>query len=132
MQLMTKPGTVLVAVSSLLLLVSFGAVVDAQTDVTGTWEVTLTTQAGETNWTATFTQDGERLLGEIDLGDREILSLEGTVQGSAIKFTFVVPDLDGDQPIDLSGEVMGNTIQGDNGSFVWFGRGDWTAAKQAS
>ena len=132
MQLMTKPVTVLAAVFSLLLLASFGAVVDAQTDVTGTWAITLTTQAGETNWTATLTQDGERLLGEIDLGDREILPLEGTVQGGAIKFTFVVPDLDGDQPIDLSGEVMGNMIKGDHGSFVWFGRGDWTAAKQAS
>ena len=131
MQLMTKPVTVLAAVFSLLLLASFGAVVDAQTDVTGTWAITLTTQAGETNWTATLTQDGERLLGEIDLGDREILPLEGTVQGGAIKFTFVVPDLDGDQPIDLSGEVMGNMIKGDHGSFVWFGRGDWTAAKQA-
>jgi hypothetical protein len=132
MQLMAKPVTVLAAVASLLLLVPFGAVVVAQTDVTGTWAIALTTQAGETNWTANFTQDGERLLGEIDLGDREILSLEGTVQGSTIEFTFVVPDLDGDQPIDLSGEVMGDTIKGDNGSFVWFGRGDWTAAKQAS
>ena len=104
----------------------------AQANVAGTWDITLTTQAGETNWTATFEQEGATLSGEIDIGDREILSIEGTIEGSAIKFVFVIPDLDGDQPISMSGEVTGHTIKGDEGGFVWYGAGDWTATKQAS
>ena len=104
----------------------------AQTNVTGEWEITLDTQVGETTWTATFEQDGETLSGEVDLGDREILPLEGTVEGNTIAFVFVMPDLDGDQPINLSGTIDGDVIAGNEGSFSWYGSGDWTGAKQGS
>ena len=43
---------------------------------------------------------------------------------------FIVPDLDGDMPINLSGEVDGATITGDEGHFVWYGSGTWTGKKQ--
>ena len=104
----------------------------AQTDVTGQWEITLATQVGEITWTATFEQEGETLSGEVDLGDREILPLEGTVEGATIAFVFVMPDLDGDQPINLSGTVSGDSIAGDEGNFSWYGTGNWTGAKQGS
>ena len=102
----------------------------AQTAVGGVWEITLDTQTGETVWTATFEQDGGRLSGEVDIGDRMILPLKGTVDGAAIAFEFIVPDLDGDMPINLSGEVEGSTIRGDEGSFIWYGAGRWTGTKQ--
>ncbi len=104
----------------------------AQTNVAGEWEITLKTQVGETTWTATFEQEGSTLSGKVDLGDREILPLKGTVEGNAIAFVFVMPDLDGDQPINLSGTIDGKTIDGDEGSFSWYGTGDWTGAKQGS
>ena len=107
-----------------------GSIAGAQLDVTGVWEITLNTQTGETTWTATFEQEGEKLLGKVDLGGREILPLEGTVEGSTIKLQFIVPDLDGDMPIDLAGEVDGATIAGDQGSFIWYGAGDWTGKKK--
>jgi len=75
----------------------------AQPNVAGEWEITLKTQVGETTWTATFEQEGGTLSGKVDLGDREILPLKGTVEGNAIEFVFVMPDLDGDQPNNLSG-----------------------------
>ena len=102
----------------------------AQTAVGGVWEITLDTQTGETVWTATFEQDGGTLSGEVDIGDRMILPLKGTVDGAAIAFEFIVPDLDGDMPINLSGEVEGSTIRGDEGSFIWYGAGRWTGTKQ--
>ena len=119
----------ILAVAFLVPLV-FGPIVGAQSDVTGVWEITLNTQTGETTWTATFEQEGEKLSGEVDIGDREILPLDGTVEGSTITFQFVVPDLDGDTPINLTGEVEGTTITGDQGSFVWYGAGDWTGMKK--
>ena len=102
----------------------------AQGDVTGEWEMRLSTQTGVTTWQARFEQDGDRLGGEIDLGDNEILDVNGTVDGTTLAFVIVVPDLDGDQPIDFAGELMGDTIQGAPGSFSWYGTGDWEASRK--
>ena len=101
-----------------------------QSDLTGEWEMTLRTQTGETNWQARFEQDGTGIGGEIDIGDREILSVDGTLEGSALTFTVVVPDLDGDQPISFEGEVSGDSIQGASGSGSWYGTGDWIALRK--
>ena len=107
-----------------------GAPLLGQGDLTGEWEMTLRTQTGETTWQARFEQDGTGIGGEIDIGDREILSVDGTLDGSALTFTVVVPDLDGDQPISFEGEVSGDSIQGASGSFSWYGTGDWIASRE--
>lgn len=102
-----------------------------QSDVSGMWEITLDTQTGEQIWMATFEQDGTALEGEIDMNDGEgPLPLTGSLEGSMIKWGFIVPDLDGDMPINFSGEVQGAAMKGNEGSFVWYGTGVWTAAKQ--
>jgi len=102
----------------------------AQPGVTGEWEMRLSTQTGVTTWQATFEQNGDSLGGDIDLGDNEILSVDGTVEGAMLKFVIVVPDLDGDQPINFEGELMGDTIQGGEGSFSWYGTGNWEASRK--
>ena len=102
----------------------------AQGGVTGEWEIRLTTQTGVTTWQARFEQDGDRLGGEIDLGDNEILDVDGAVDGAKLAFVIVVPDLDGDQPIDFEGELTGDTIRGAPGSFSWYGTGDWEASRK--
>ena len=102
----------------------------AQSDLTGEWEIRLSTQTGVTTWQARFEQDGDRLGGEIDLGDNEILDVNGTVEGTKLAFVIVVPDLDGDQPIDFEGELTGDTIQGAPGSFSWYGTGEWEASRK--
>ena len=107
-----------------------GSTPAAQADLTGDWEIRLTTQTGVTTWQARFDQDGDRLGGEIDLGDNEILDVDGTVEGTKLAFVIVVPDLDGDQPIDFEGELTDDTIQGIPGSFSWYGTGDWEASRK--
>ncbi len=102
----------------------------AQTGVTGDWEMRLTTQTGVTTWQARFEQSGEALGGEIDLGDNEVLSVDGLVDGAMVKFVIVVPDLDGDQPINFEGELVGDTIEGADGSFSWYGTGSWAASRR--
>ena len=104
----------------------------AQSSLSGIWEIKLDTQTGEQVWTATFDESGGSIAGEIDMNDGEgVLPLEGTVDGNTIKWGFVVPDLDGDMPINFSGEIQGGkTIYGDEGSFVWYGTGVWTGTKQ--
>ena len=104
----------------------------AQSGLSGIWEIKLDTQTGEQVWVATFDESGGAIAGEIDMNDGEgVLPLEGTVDGNMIKWGFVVPDLDGDMPINFSGEIQGGTtINGDEGSFVWYGTGVWTGTKQ--
>lgn len=106
------------------------ALVQAQGNVTGDWEITLTTQTGDTIWQARFEQDATQLGGKIDLGDNEVVDVTGTVEGSMLKFLITVPDLDGDQPIDFEGEWAGDTITGAEGKFSWYGTGAWVAARK--
>lgn len=108
-----------------------GAGVHAQSDVSGVWRIDMDTQTGEQTWTVTFEQDGATLGGEIDMHDGEgTLPVEGSVDGNRIEFVFIVPDLDGDMPINLAGEIDGAAIAGDEGHFVWYGAGVWKGAKQ--
>ena len=104
----------------------------AQSGLSGIWEIKLDTQTGEQVWGATLDESGGSIAGEIDMNDGEgVLPLEGTVDGNTIKWGFVVPALDGDMPINFSGEIQGGTtINGDEGSFVWYGTGVWTGTKQ--
>ena len=102
----------------------------AESGVAGDWEMKLSTQTGVTTWQARFEQDGEKLDGEIDLGDNEVLSVDGSIDGSTLQSVIVVPDLDGDQPIAFEGELAGDTITGAQGSFSWYGTGDWTASRK--
>ena len=117
-------------IATAVTLVAVGSLTLAQGGVTGDWEMKLSTQTGITAWQARFEPDGDRLGGEIDLGDNEVLSLEGTIEGTILKFVIVVPDLDGDQPINFEGELAGDLITGAQGSFSWYGTGDWTASRK--
>ncbi len=109
----------------------WGAGLAAQSDINGVWEIKLDTQTGEQVWTATFDQDGSTIEGEIDMNDGEgPLPFTGSLESGMIKWGFIVPDLDGDMPVNFSGEVQGAMMKGDEGSFVWYGTGVWTGAKR--
>ena len=126
-------GIILVFSASVLLgLLVLPESLQAQSGLSGIWEIKLDTQTGEQVWVTTFDESGGSIAGEIDMNDGEgVLPLEGTVDGNMIKWGFVVPDLDGDMPINFSGEIQGGTtINGDEGSFVWYGTGVWTGTKQ--
>ena len=104
-------GIILVFSASVLLgLLVLPESLQAQSSLSGIWEIKLDTQTGEQVWTATFDESGGSIAGEIDMNDGEgVLPLEGTVDGNTIKWGFVVPDLDGDMPINFSGEIQGGT-----------------------
>ena len=126
-------GIILVFSASVLLgLLVLPESLQAQSGLSGIWEIKLDTQTGEQVWVATFDESGGSIAGEIDMNDGDgVLPLEGTVDGNMIKWGFVVPALDGDMPINFSGEIQGGTtINGDEGRFVWYGTGVGTGTKQ--
>ena len=125
---MTMAKRVISAVA--VLVVSAVSLAFAQGGLSGEWEMKLTTQTGVTTWQARFEQNGERVGGEIDLGDNEVLAVDGRLDGSTLTFVIVVPDLDGDQPINFEGELAGDAITGAPGTFSWYGTGEWEASRK--
>jgi len=98
----------------------------AQTDVTGTWDLTVQTQQGTATPSLALQQSGERLSGTYHgrMGDSKV---EGTVRGKDIQFTVTLRFRDQDHVISYAGTVdtdtMKGTVQfGDRGSGTWSGK----------
>jgi hypothetical protein len=89
-----------------------GVTVTAQeTNVTGEWAFTVTTDQGSGNPTITFKQDGEKLTGKYN-GTFGTADLTGTVKGNAITFTFNI-DAQGQQATaTYKGTVEKTTMKG--------------------
>ena len=79
-------------------------------DVTGSWSVTVETEAGSGNPTFTLKQDGEKLTGRYKGAFGEA-DLTGTVKGDKIEFSFKVSgQLEG--TVTYSGTTDGKTMKG--------------------
>jgi hypothetical protein len=80
-------------------------------NVAGVWEFAVDTTAGSGNPEFTFQQDGGKITGTYN-GAFGRASLEGTVTGKDIKFTFKV-DADGKKElVEYVGTVDGETMKG--------------------
>jgi len=98
----------------------------AQTDVTGTWDLTVQTQQGTATPSLALQQSGEQLSGTYHgrMGDSKV---DGTVRGKGIQFTVTLRFRDQDHVISYAGTVdtdtMKGTVQfGDRGSGTWSGK----------
>ncbi len=100
----------------------------ATVDVTGTWEMAVTTQMGEMTSTLTLKQEGEEVTGTFksDMGEGEIE--DGTISGNAISFTVTLNIMGQARDLTYSGSVEENTMEGtlDLGQM---GSADWKATR---
>jgi hypothetical protein len=97
------------------------AMADTAADVTGTWNVQVSGDAGTASQTIILKQNGNQITGTFK-GPRQSGKLEGTVDGSAIKFHVKTR-----VPLDYVGTVDGDSMKG-----TMTGRGktgDWTATR---
>jgi hypothetical protein len=97
-------------------------------DVTGTWKMTVETQAGSGNPTVMLKQEGENLTGTYK-GQLGEAPLKGTVKGNDIQFSFKVNAQGQDLDIEYSGTVDGNTMKG-KVKLGSFGEGTFTGKKE--
>ncbi|MEP7271579.1 MAG: hypothetical protein ABI882_08735 [Acidobacteriota bacterium] len=97
-------------------------------DVTGTWKMTVESQAGTGNPTVTLKQDGEMLTGNYK-GQLGEAPLKGTLKGSEIKFSFSVNAQGQDLLIEYTGTVEGKTMKG-KVKLGDFGEGTFTGVLQ--
>jgi len=96
-------------------------------DVTGSWNVTVETEAGSGNPSFTFKQEGEKLSGKYKGAFGEA-DLTGTVKGDKIEFSFKVSgQLEG--TITYTGTTDGKTMKGKL-SLAGLGEGTFTGKKQ--
>ncbi len=106
----------------------------AAADVTGTWELTMTTQRGERTSEVTFEQDGENLVVKTTgMGGEEVTG-KGTLKGNDIEWTITRSTQRGEFSMTYKGKVEGNKM---TGTIEMPGRGggqgmsiEWNAVKK--
>src|SRR5215475_6029611 len=98
-----------------------------KTDVTGSWSVTVETEAGSGNPSFTFKQEGEKLTGRYKgmLGEFDVT---GMVKGDKIEFSFkATGQVEGS--VNYAGTTDGKTMKG-KVSLAGLGEGTFTGKKQ--
>lgn len=95
---------------------------DPPVNVAGSWQVTVSGDAGSAEQTIVLTQDGNKITGSFK-GPRQSGPLAGTVDGNSIKFHVSTR-----VPLDYTGTADGDTMKG-----TMTGRGktgNWTATRR--
>ena len=95
----------------------------AQTDVTGTWEISWETQRGATTSTIVFAQEGLAFTGTAQMamggrgggaggGTREIEITDGQIDGDKITFSLAMGRGERSMSFTFAGTVDGDTMEG--------------------
>jgi len=121
----------LLVLTSILFLALFSLSSMAQDpDVSGDWEITVSTQRGEMTWDVHFEQEGSQLKVTMS-GKRGESSGEGTITGNKIEWTITRSTPQGEMTMTWSGEVEGDTMSGEV-QFGTFGSSSWEGTKKTS
>jgi hypothetical protein len=102
----------------------------AKVDVTGVWIFTVESQAGKSNPTLTFKQDGEKLTGQYSSQLMGEAQLSGTVKGQAIDFTVSANVQGTSVELKYVGTVEGKDAMKGTLSAGDLGGGTFTAARK--
>ncbi len=120
----------LIAAAALLL--ATGAPSYAQNaDITGRWEITVTTGQGQMpTATMTLTKEADKIVGVIS-GQQGDIGVEAEVKDKAVSMWASVPTQNGSIDITFTGMADGNTMKG-TVDFGGQGGGDWIASRAAA
>ena len=99
----------------------------AQTNVSGTWDVSIDTEQGSFPATMTLQQDGEKLTGSLT-SDQGTFELEGTISGNKLEWVMEVDAGGAFIEIAMAGTGDGDDMTG-TADFGGYGGGDWTATR---
>ena len=105
-----------------------GLLTIAQTDVSGTWTLTIDAGQGANDTPLVLEQDGDMLKGTAGAADTEA-PVEGTITGNDITMTHEIdaPQV-GPMTLSFTGMVDGSNMKG-TVDFGGFASGSWTAVK---
>jgi hypothetical protein len=114
--------------STLFAVVFATSVVAAQSNIAGSWELTINGPDGAPiNATAALKQDGDNVSGTIT-SPQGTVELKGTYKAKKVELAFTIASPQGEVPIKVNGDVDGDDMKG----VIDFGMGmaDFTAKKK--
>jgi hypothetical protein len=118
------------SITVLVVVLSIAATcIAGQSDVSGTWKVTVESQAGTGNPTVVLKQDGEQLTGTYK-GQLGEAPLKGTIKGNDISFGFKVNVQGQDLQVDYVGTVEGGKTMKGKVKLGDLGEGTFTGTKE--
>jgi imidazolonepropionase-like amidohydrolase len=92
-------------------------------DVSGTWNVSMEGEGQRFSGTMTLEQEGATFSGTMEIEFGTLRVRDGSVSGSDMSFTLVIPMGDETMEADVSGSVTGDAAtgkgSGEMGSFTW-------------
>ena len=97
-------------------------------NVTGKWNLTVSTPRGDMTRTAEFVQDGESLKVISRGRDRQQIEGTGSVEGNQIQWSFTRETPRGTIEITYEGKIDGDSMKG-SVQFGSRGSGEWSAEK---
>lgn len=122
---MSKTRSIFALSILFLLVVSLNAL---EADVTGDWEITITTQRGERTLSMHIDQEGEKITVTMEGMRGGEMKGEGTVKGNEIEWTVTMETQRGEFSISYSGKIEGDTMSGE--SQMRDRTIEWTAKKK--
>ena len=111
-----------------VLLAVVGALGAENVDVTGKWDLTISSPRGERTSVIQFKQDGETLTAIMQGRDGQEVESKGTVKGTAIEWSSTRDTPRGKFTLTFLGTIEGDSMKG-SVEFGTFGSGDWSAKK---
>jgi hypothetical protein len=118
-------------IQRMLALAVLAAVAAVAADVTGTWQLAVTTSQGQGSPTMVLQQEGEKITGTFNSQVLGQVKLTGTVKGNAIEFGFEGNAGDQTMKVSYKGTIESATAM--KGTAVYAGFDDqatWTATKK--
>lgn len=118
-------GVVMAAVAFLISAPAHGA---AQSDLSGTWDLTVMIDQGDQVLTINLVQDGQNLTATGDAGEFGRIEMTGTIEGTNVRFAWEL-DLQG-TPLDIvfTGTITDGVMSG-TADFGGMAQGNWTAKR---
>src|SRR5215210_426959 len=99
----------------------------AKVDVSGAWAFEVETAAGTGSPTVTFKQDGDKLTGHYSSATLGEAELTGTINATAIAFSFTADVQGTSVPVSYKGTVENNSSMKGTISITGVGDGTFTA-----
>jgi hypothetical protein len=104
------------------------AVIADAVDVSGTWDLVVTSQEGTASPSITLKQDGEKIAGTYH-GKMGSTAFEGTIKGDDIRFVVSLKFQDVSIAVTYSGKVSGDSMSG-TARFGNAGTGNWSGKRR--
>jgi hypothetical protein len=102
----------------------------AAQDITGKWDMTVSTAQGGRQVELTLRKEGEKIVGQLS-SEQGTVPVSATLKEKAVTLTLSVQTQNGALDITLSGTVDGDTMGG-TADFGGRGQGEWSATRAAA